>query len=79
MRPLLSEVIINSEQYQECFDPNNFSIGRSESDGWFQHGGAMTQPTVRATVLQDLSSERIVSLGFWPPSSLDLTQPDFFL
>ena len=50
------------------------------SIGYFQQDGA-TSHTSQASMaeIQSFSGDRVISNGLWPPSSPDLTPPDYFL
>jgi hypothetical protein len=79
--PLFFEETVNSKRY--CSILHDF-IGLLDEDGitysWFQQDGA-TAHTVNNSMkfLNEIFGERVISTKLWPPSSPNLTPPDFNL
>ena len=76
----LSETSINAEAYQELIQQFIALLQVDERNCRFQqdsatvHTGASTM-----VILHEFFGENLISKGLWPPRSLDLTSPDFFL
>jgi len=79
--PIFFDATIKTAAYMEIFnifvnqlDDEELSIGYFQQDGATSH----TSHTSMAEI-QSFSGDRVISKGFWPPCSPDLTTPDYFL
>jgi hypothetical protein len=77
---LFSETSINVEAYQELIQQFIALLQVDERNCWFQQDNA-TAHTAASTmvILNEFLGENVISRGFWPPRSRNLTSPDFFL
>jgi hypothetical protein len=77
---LLFQTSVNAEAYQELIQQFIALLQVDERYCWFQQDSATAHTAVSTMViLHEFFGENLISKGFWPPRSPDLTGPDFFL
>ncbi len=78
--PVFFKTTINAERYREIVELFIASLEPHERYSWSQQDGA-TAHTAGETIdfLQSFFGNRLISRPLWPPRSLDLTPPDFYL
>jgi hypothetical protein len=77
---LFFETSIDAEAYQELIQKFIALLKVDERNCWFQQDSATAHTAASSMViLHEFFCENIISKGIWPPRSLGLTSPDFFL